>query len=161
MQLEHSSVRTWAELADAFVKQYKYNTDLAPNRTQLQSMAQKDNKFFKEYPQRWRKLVVRVHAPLVNHELIDIFMGTLQGQYYEKLISSVSAGFSDFVIVGERAEEGLKSGKIQGGSSSQSGAKKPFNGYKKKEGKTNAISAKKKQAPQQASAPMPYEIPYF
>ncbi|CAK8565443.1 unnamed protein product [Lathyrus sativus] len=51
MQLERNSVRTWAELADAFVKQYKYNTDLAPNRTQLQSMTQKDSESFKEYAQ--------------------------------------------------------------------------------------------------------------
>lgn len=35
-------------------------------------------------------------------------MGTLQGQYYERLISSVYIGLSDMVIVGERVEEGLK-----------------------------------------------------
>ncbi|CAK8562863.1 unnamed protein product [Lathyrus sativus] len=158
MQLERNSVRTWAELADAFVKQYKYNTDLAPNRTQLQSMTQKDNESFKEYAQRWRELAARVHPPLVDRELIDIFMGTLQGQYYEKLIGSVSAGFSDLVIVGERIEEGLKSGKIPGGSNSQASAKRPFNGYKKKEGETNAIFVQKGQASQQAPAPMPYQL---
>ncbi|CAK8567693.1 unnamed protein product [Lathyrus sativus] len=161
MQLERNSVRTWAELANAFVKQYKYNTDLAPNRTQLQSMTQKDNKSFKEYAQQWRELAARVHPPLVDRELIDIFMGTLQGQYYEKLIGSVSAGFSDLVIVGERIEEGLKSGKIPGGSNSQANAKKPFNGYKKKEGETNSISLQKGQASQQAPAPMPYQVPYY
>lgn len=35
MQLEHNNVRTWAELAKAFSKQYKYNSDLAPYHTQL------------------------------------------------------------------------------------------------------------------------------
>ncbi|XP_050889062.1 uncharacterized protein LOC127094247 [Lathyrus oleraceus] len=112
MQLECSNIHTWDELVEAFANQYKYNTDMAQNRTQLQSMAQKDNESFKEYAQRWRELAARVHPPLVDRELIDIFMGTLQGQYYERLISSVSTGFSDMVIVGERVEEGLKSGKI-------------------------------------------------
>lgn len=40
-------------------------------------MAQKDNECFKEYAQRWRELAARVHPPLVERELIDIFMSTL------------------------------------------------------------------------------------
>ncbi|XP_050893409.1 uncharacterized protein LOC127100312 [Lathyrus oleraceus] len=82
---------------------------MTPNRTQLQSMAQKDNESFKEYAQCWRELAARVHPSLVDRELIDIFMDTLQGKYYERLISSVCTGFSDMVIMGERVEEGLKS----------------------------------------------------
>lgn len=49
------------------------------------------------------------------------------------------------VIVGERVEEGLKSGKIKWGSSVHDGAKKPFNGYQK-EGDTTAISSQKGRA---------------
>ncbi|XP_050910073.1 uncharacterized protein LOC127123946 [Lathyrus oleraceus] len=161
MQLEYSNIHTWDELAKAFTKQYKYNTDMAPNRTQLQSMAQKDNEAFKEYAQCWRELAARVHPPLVDRELIDIFMGTLQGQYYERLISSVSTGFYDMVIVGERVEEGLKSGKIQGGSSSQPILKKPFNGFKRKEGETSAISSQRGRPPYKAPASVPYyQYPY-
>ena len=35
-QLERSDVHNWEDLADAFYKQYQYNTDLAPTRTQLE-----------------------------------------------------------------------------------------------------------------------------
>lgn len=56
MQLECSNIHTWDELAEAFAKQYKYNTDMAPNRTQLQSMAQKDNESFKEYAQTLERI---------------------------------------------------------------------------------------------------------
>ncbi|XP_050875254.1 chromatin-remodeling ATPase INO80-like [Lathyrus oleraceus] len=160
-ELKCRNIHTWDELAEAFVKQYKYNTDMAPNRTQLQSMAQKDSESFKEYAQRWRELAARVHPPLVDRELIDIFMGTLQGQYYERLISSVSIRFSDMVIVGERVEEGLKSGKIQGGSSSQPILKKPFNRFKRKEGETSAISSQRGRVPYKAPASVPYyQYPY-
>lgn len=38
MQLERSNVRTWAKLAEALAKKYKYNIDLAPNHIQLLSM---------------------------------------------------------------------------------------------------------------------------
>lgn len=53
----------------------------------------------------------------------------------------MSSGFSDMIIVGERVYDGLKSGKVQGGTSIQSGLKKPFNGFKRKEGETNIISS--------------------
>ena len=35
MQLERAHVQTWTDLANAFLKQYKYNLDMAPTRMQL------------------------------------------------------------------------------------------------------------------------------
>lgn len=93
---------------------------------------------------------------LVDRELIDIFMSILQGQYYERLNSSVSLGFSGMEIMGERVEEGLKRGKIQGGSSSQAGVKKPFNRFKKNEGETNVISSQRGKEKHMPPASMPY-----
>lgn len=58
-----------------------------------------------------------------------------------QLISSVSIGFSDMAIMGKRVKEGLKSGKIQGGSNSQPILKKSFNESKRKEGETSDISS--------------------
>lgn len=49
VKLELRNIRTWAKLAEVFAKQYKYNTDMALNHTQLQSMSQKGNESFKEY----------------------------------------------------------------------------------------------------------------
>jgi len=44
--LERSRIRCWKDLVDAFLKQYKYNIDMAPNRMQLQSrgVVQEDTK---------------------------------------------------------------------------------------------------------------------
>ncbi|KAI5396379.1 hypothetical protein KIW84_062545 [Lathyrus oleraceus] len=42
--------------SEAFVKQYKYNVEMAPDRDQLRSLSQKDKETFKEYAQRWREL---------------------------------------------------------------------------------------------------------
>lgn len=39
MQLERNNVGTWDELDDAFAKQYKFNTSITPNHTQLQNMS--------------------------------------------------------------------------------------------------------------------------
>lgn len=38
MQLEGTHIRTWMEITEVFLKHYHYNTDMAPNRTQLQNL---------------------------------------------------------------------------------------------------------------------------
>jgi hypothetical protein len=35
MRLDKAHIRCWRDLSEAFVKQYQYNTDMAPERTQL------------------------------------------------------------------------------------------------------------------------------
>ena len=59
----------------------------------------------------------------MERELIDMFMTTLQGPFYDHMIESTSAGFVDLLMAGERIDVGLKLGKIQiRGSSGSSGA---------------------------------------
>lgn len=56
---------------------------------------------------------VRVQPPLLERELVDMFMGTLQGPYLNKMVGSDSSSFSDLVVARERIENCLKSGRIQ------------------------------------------------
>ncbi|XP_050916440.1 uncharacterized protein LOC127131570 [Lathyrus oleraceus] len=147
MSLERANVRSWRELVNAFVTHYHYNSDMAPNRTQLQNLTQGNNESFKEYAQRWRKLVARVQPALMERELVDLFMGTLQGVYYDRLVGCTTVGFPDLVTAGEHVEVGIKLGKIQvpsSGSSSDNG-EKPFTGFsKKKEDSSSACMGKGK-----------------
>ena len=57
----------------------------------------------------------RVRPTLTDTKLVDIFMGMLQSLYYENMVGSSSSNFADIVIIGERIESGLKTGKIFGG----------------------------------------------
>ncbi|XP_058733066.1 uncharacterized protein LOC131604652 [Vicia villosa] len=59
MRLERAHIRSWRDLVESFIKQYQYNVDMSPNRTQLQNLAQKANYSFKEYAQKWRELAAR------------------------------------------------------------------------------------------------------
>ncbi|MCI05502.1 gag-protease polyprotein, partial [Trifolium medium] len=163
MQLEASRVRSWRDLANAFLKQYQYNIDMAPSRTQLQNMSQKEGELFKVYAQRWRELAAQVRPPLSETELTDMFTNTLQGAYYEKMVGSVSSGFADLVKIGERIEVGLKSGKIQAAGGNQNNVKKPASGFtRKKEGEANAIAAKNNRSYPAAPAQVPYfPFPYM
>jgi predicted transcriptional regulator of viral defense system len=46
---------------DAFVKQYKYNMGIAPNKTSLSNLENRDKESIREYAQRWRDLAAQVH----------------------------------------------------------------------------------------------------
>ena len=137
-QLDGTKVRNWEELATVFYKQYQYNADLAPTHTQLQGMSLGSSEGFKEYAHKWRDLAGRVQPPLTDWELVDMFLGTLSWPFFNHLIGNSTAGFTDLILTGERIEAGMKSGKIQKGTSSNS-EKKPF----KKD--ANAVYGSKRQ----------------
>jgi hypothetical protein len=103
-------------------------------------MTQKEGESFKVYAQRWRELAAQVRPPLLETGLVDMFTNTLQGVYFERMIGSVSSGFSDLVRIGERIESGVKSGKIYAAASAQNSMRKPINNFKKKEGDTNVVA---------------------
>ena len=49
MRLDRAHIRCWRDLAEAFVKQYQYNVDMAADKTQLQNLSLKSNECFREY----------------------------------------------------------------------------------------------------------------
>src|SRR3954471_15203420 len=141
---------------------------MAPSRAQLQNMSRKPEESFKEYAQRWRELDAQVQPPLLDHELIDLFMGTLKGPYLQHMVSNTSPSFSDVVIIGEQVENCVKAGTIQGAGgpiNSNSNGKKPYSGFgKKKEGETSTASIDQGRALIYLSVPplnypMPYVVP--
>ena len=88
------------------------------------------NEGFKDYAQKWRDLAGRVQPPLSERKLMDMFLGTLSGPFFNHLIGSSSAGFTELVLTGERVEAGIRNGKIQKDVSASTAIKKPFTGRK-------------------------------
>lgn len=152
MNLEKAKIQSWRDLAEAFLAQYRYNMDMAPDRRQLKNMIKKDRESFKEYAHCWRELASQVEPPLLEKELVDTFTDTLHSPFYEKMIGSSSTGFSDLVTIGERIEHGLKSGKITSHSEA-SNAPRRFNNtfQKKKEGEANTVISNDRRPYQNAT----------
>ena len=145
MGLEKGRIQCFQDLVDAFIKQYKYNLDMAPDRRQLQNMFQNEKESFKEYAQRWRELASQVEPPLAEKELTGLFMDTLSPFFWEKMIGSVSSSFTDLVTIGQRLEEGIKNGKVSKAAESSNGAKKYLGNFqKKKEVEANAVSTERR-----------------
>ena len=70
-----------------------------------------------------------MQPPLTDREMVDMFMGTLTGPFFNRLIRSSSSGFTKLILTGEQVESGIKSGKIPVVASS-SAVKKTFSGRK-------------------------------
>ena len=58
-----------------------------------------------------------------------MFLGTLFGPFFNHLIGSSSAGFTELILTGEPEEADIKSGKIKRDASSST-TKRPFTGKK-------------------------------
>ena len=90
----------------------------------------------------------------VGKGVIDMFIGNLQGLYYDKMFGSISSGFVDLVTIGERIGFGIKNGKITGEpSNAPYNSKSPASNFpKRKEGEINDVAS-------QPRAPQPLMIP--
>ncbi|RDX85483.1 hypothetical protein CR513_33322, partial [Mucuna pruriens] len=136
VNLEKGQVKTWRDLAEAFVRQYRYNEDMASNRSRLQNLSKMESEGFKDYAQRWHELAAQVKPPLTEKEMVSMFIETLSSPFYDKAVGSMASNFADLVTVGERIEFGLKRGRIA--SNSTSSIRKPIPDRRK--GETNPVT---------------------
>ncbi|RDX97578.1 hypothetical protein CR513_19631, partial [Mucuna pruriens] len=51
VSVERGRIKTWRDLVEAFLKQYKYNEDMVLDHSRLQGLAKKEQEGFKEYAQ--------------------------------------------------------------------------------------------------------------
>jgi hypothetical protein len=127
MRLDNIKICKWKDLVDAFFKQYKYNMDIALDKTSLSNLEKRDKKSIRKYAQKWRDLVAQVHPPLLNKEMITLFANMLKVLYYEHVMGSLAYQFTNIVTITERIEQGVMSGRI-----SVSLEKEGFRGEKKR-----------------------------
>jgi len=134
MRLDNTKIRRWKDLIEAFVKQYKYNMDIAPERTSLSNIGKKDKESIRKYTERWRESAAQVHPPLLDKEMVTLFADTLKTPYYKHVMGSSTQQFTDAVVVCERIEQGVKSGRISAPTEKRGFERKEVNhvedGYK-------------------------------
>ena len=102
-QLSRDQIRSWMDLAKAFLVQYKYMTDSTPDRISLQNMEKKTTEMFREYAHKWR--AAQVQPPMTDKELNKMFLNTLKAPYYDRMIGNSNTNFSDVVSAGEMIEK--------------------------------------------------------
>ena len=60
MTLNNTMVKKWSDLVDAFLRQYKFNIDITPDRTSLIVMDKGNKETMKEYAHRWKNKLMHV-----------------------------------------------------------------------------------------------------
>ncbi|KAA3464082.1 reverse transcriptase [Gossypium australe] len=118
-QLSRAQIKTWKDLAQAFMKQYGHVADIAPDRIMLQNMEKKSSESFKQYGQRWREVAMQVQPPLLEKETTMLFINILKAPFITHMIGSTTKSFADIVMVGEMIENAIRGGKIEVGENTK------------------------------------------
>jgi hypothetical protein len=132
MDLDRADISSFNDLASAFIRQYNYNSYLAPDRDELRALSQREKESFKEYAQRWRELAAQIRPPLEEKELTKLFLNTLSPFYYKKMVASAPNNFTEMVGMGMRLEEGVREGRLVNENAPTNSAKKFGNNFLKK-----------------------------
>lgn len=111
-RLDIRRFKSWAELSQEFLKQYRHNTQLVIDRFSLERTKKEDNESFRAYALRWKDLASQVNPPLQDSEYSRTFVQTLKGVYFERLCTSIGHPFAEIIQQGEIIEDGIKTGKI-------------------------------------------------
>uniref|UniRef100_A0A2N9F3A7 RNase H type-1 domain-containing protein n=1 Tax=Fagus sylvatica TaxID=28930 RepID=A0A2N9F3A7_FAGSY len=103
----------WKELADTFLAQYGFNSQIAPDRFDLQRMEKKSNETFREYAQRWREKAARARPPLDEREMIKIFGERIEDALKTKKIVDMTALMALAEQAAKKAPTKKKEGDVQ------------------------------------------------
>ena len=112
MRLDNTKVKKWKDLVDAFMRQYKFNIDVGPDRLNLQAMEKDKKESIREYARRWSEVATQVNPPMLEKEIISLFSNTFKAPYFEYLVRSSAQHFTDLVVIAERIEQTIGLGKI-------------------------------------------------
>ncbi|KAA3454324.1 Retrovirus-related Pol polyprotein from transposon 17.6 [Gossypium australe] len=129
-----AQIKTWKDLAQAFMKQYGHVANIAPDRITLQIMEKKPSESFRQYAQRWREVAMQVQPPLLEKKTTMLFINTLKAPFITHMIGSTTKSFVDILMAGEMIENAIRGGKIEAGKNARRAA------HRKKDSEVNNMS---------------------
>ncbi|XP_070040025.1 uncharacterized protein [Nicotiana tomentosiformis] len=97
-------------MASDFMDKFRFNTENAPDVFYIQNLKKKPTKTVHEYDTQWRSEAAKVSPALEEEQMNKFFVKAQDLQYYERLMVIKNHKFSDIIKMGERIEEGIKSG---------------------------------------------------
>ena len=111
-KLKKDQIRTWRDLARAFLERYKYMLEVVPDRLTLQNMKKGPDEDYNEYAIRWKDVASIVRPPLTSREENSMLIDTLPFSYYDMMIVNTFVEFEDLMYSVGRIEDGIKRGRI-------------------------------------------------
>ncbi|XP_039173427.1 uncharacterized protein LOC120295885 [Eucalyptus grandis] len=112
IELDMKKIRTWEDLVDEFLQQYKFNTEIAPTQEELVQVEKRRTESFRAYAQRWRVIVSQVKPPLSEKETMKLLLQAMPRDFFEKMYNHTCMNFATFVELGERIEGIMREGRL-------------------------------------------------
>ncbi|XP_070045408.1 uncharacterized protein [Nicotiana tomentosiformis] len=103
---------SWVSMASDFMDRFRFNTENAPDVFYIQKLKKKPTETFREYATRWRSEAAKIRPALEEEQMNKFFVRAQDPQYYERLMVIENHKISDIIKLGERIEEGIKSGMV-------------------------------------------------
>ena len=116
---------SWEEVANLFVKHFKFNLNVTITREDQERVEQKKGETLKEYATRWRNMAGQIMLEPLERDLMKLFVSTLPQPVRSRMLVTAVQSFSQLIAIGEEIESGLKKGWYgESGSSSRRFASK-------------------------------------
>ncbi|GMQ05633.1 hypothetical protein CsSME_00050586 [Camellia sinensis var. sinensis] len=109
-KLEDSVKQSWEEMAEAFVAQYSYNTQIEITTRDLETMRQEPKESFSEFVTRWRAKASMMTIRPTDKDQIRMIVRNLQPKLMQKMIVIPFPTFSDLHEMGVQIEDAMKQG---------------------------------------------------
>ncbi|KAF5932790.1 hypothetical protein HYC85_028961 [Camellia sinensis] len=109
-KLEHSVKRSWEEMAEAFVAQYSYNTQIEITTRDLETTRQEPKESFSEFVPRWRAKASMMTIRPTDKDQIRMIVRNLQPKLMQKMIMIPFPTFPDLHEMGVQIEDAMKQG---------------------------------------------------
>ena len=106
-KLENSVKQNWEELAEAFVAQYSYNTQIEITTCDLEVTHQEPKEGFSEFMTRWRAKASMMTTRPFDKDQIRMIVRNLHGMLLQKMIVLPLFAFLDLHGMGVQIEDAI------------------------------------------------------
>ncbi|XP_070020621.1 uncharacterized protein [Nicotiana sylvestris] len=102
----------WVSIASDFMDRFRFNTKNTPDVFYIQNLKKKPTETFCEYATHWRSEAAKDRPALDEEQMNNFFVRAQDPNYYERLIFIENHKSSNIIKLGEKIEEGIKSGMV-------------------------------------------------
>lgn len=109
-QIEKSTLKSWDDIANAFVKQYNYNTQMEVTRRRLEMTRQRPNERFTDFLARWKGKAAQVIDLPPEKEQVRIMRNNMSRQYHDSLYFQGMTTYDSLIEAATRIEDAIYNG---------------------------------------------------
>lgn len=104
-QIEKSTLKSWDDIANAFLKQYNYNTQIEVTRRGLEMTRQRPNETFTDFLARWKAKAAQVIDLPPKKKQVRIMINNMSRQYHNYLYFQGMTTYDSLIEAATRIED--------------------------------------------------------